>query len=136
MSRKEFGKPVKRAALERSQMRCEAVGTLYGLEAGIRCSISLTKGVQFDHIVADALGGDNGLSNCAAICPRCHQIKTSKNDVPKSAKTKRVSDKALGIKNEGKPKIKSAGFAKPEKTTKTLTKALPPRRSLYQQATE
>lgn len=136
MSRTEFSKATKRAALERSQMRCEAIGKVYGLEQGIRCSVSLSKGVDFDHIVADALGGDNSLSNCAAVCKRCHQIKTATNDVPKAAKTKRVSDKALGIKNDAGPKLQSRGFPKQEKQQKTLTKALPPRRSLFQERVE
>ncbi len=125
MSRSEFSKPTKRAALERSQMRCEAIGGVYGLEAGIRCSVSLAKGVQFDHIIADAIGGDNSLENCAAVCPRCHLEKTRKNDVPKAAKVKRVSDKALGIKADKQP-IKSPGFAKREKTHSGRS-PLPPR---------
>jgi hypothetical protein len=116
-------------------MRCEAVGTLYGLEEGIRCSISLAKGVQFDHVIADAIGGDNSLDNCAAICPRCHLEKTRKNDVPKAAKVKRVSDKALGIKAP-KQKIASAGFPRRERERPTSTKLpLPPAR-LYQEITE
>lgn len=130
MSRKEFSKLTKRAALERSQMRCEALGSVYGLEAGIRCSISLSKGVQFDHIVADAIGGDNSLENCAAVCPRCHQVKTRNNDTPKAAKVKRVSDKALGIKSNA-PKIRSAGFPKSTKPRHERNK-LPPRR-LYEE---
>lgn len=129
MARAEFSKPTKRAALERSQMRCEAIGTVYGLEAGIRCSISLAKGVQFDHIVADAIGGDNSLENCAAVCPRCHQIKTSKNDTPKAAKVKRVSDKALGIKGK-------SSFPKRQREPKTLTKVVPRGTGLYQERSE
>jgi len=125
-NRREFSKPVKRAALERSQMRCEAVGAMYGLEDGLRCSISLAKGVEFDHIVADALGGDNSLDNCAAICRLCHQKKTAKNDVPKAAKVKRVSDKAFGIKAKTQP-IRSAGFAKSERPDRPKKPVLPPR---------
>jgi len=132
MSRTEFSKPTKRLALERSQMRCEAVGAVYGLEAGLRCSVSLAAGVDFDHVTADALGGNNSLENCAAVCIKCHRWKTSKNDVPKAAKVKRVSDKANGIKST-KAKIASAPFQKrerPERPKKPVLPELPPR-ALY-----
>lgn len=125
-NRREFSKPVKRAALERSQMRCEAVGAMYGLEDGIRCSISLAKGVEFDHVIADALGGDNSLDNCSAVCMRCHQFKTAKNDVPKAAKVKRVSDKARGIRTNTQP-IMSAGFPKRDRPERQKKPVLPPR---------
>ena len=88
MARTEFSKSTKRAALERSNMRCEAVGRIYGLEDGIRCNVSLSKGVEFDHITADAIGGDNSLENCSAVCTKCHRFKSTKNDTPKAAKAK------------------------------------------------
>lgn len=123
MSRTEFSKSTKRAALERSNMRCEAVGRVYGLEDGIRCNVSLANGVEFDHVTADAIGGDNSLENCAAVCPHCHRWKSSKNDVPKAAKVKRVSDKAKGIRKA--PTLKSPGFPKVEKPERPRKKILP-----------
>jgi len=120
MARREFSKQTKRQALERSQLRCEAVGPLYGLEEGIRCSIPLSHGVEFDHWIADALGGDNSLENCLSVCPRCHRAKTSRNDVPKAAKTKRVADKHKGITGP-KAKIASRGFAPSSKPRRERT---------------
>lgn len=126
MSRTEFSKPVRRAALERSQMRCEAVGRMYGLEDGIRCTMPLSHGVNFDHIVLDANSKDNSLENCAAVCIRCHSWKTRKHDIPMAAKTVRQKDKALGIKAETQ-KIRSAGFPKSTKPRHERNQ-LPPRR--------
>jgi hypothetical protein len=116
-------------------MRCEASGPMYGLEEGIRCSVSLSAGVDFDHFIADALGGDNSLENCIAACIRCHRWKTSHNDVPKAAKVKRVSDKSLGIKAP-KQKIASAGFAKRQREKPPLTKVVPRGTGLYQERSE
>lgn len=100
MARNEFSKKTKREALERSQMRCEAIGAWYGLEAGLRCSLPLSYGVEFDHIILDANSHDNSLENCAAVCIKCHRYKTAKHDVPAAAKTVRMSDKAKGIKKK------------------------------------
>lgn len=111
--RKEFSKPVKRAALKRSGGKCEAVGRFYAhLEPGQRCDWPLSYGVQFDHVVLEANSHDNSLENCAAICPSCHAAKTAKRDIPLAAKTQRQQDKHLGIRGRGGPKIKSAGFPK------------------------
>lgn len=103
MSRTEFPKPVLREALRRSGMLCEAVGPLYGLKPDQRCSRPLSKGVRFDHAIADGIGGKPTLENCAAVCPLCHAFKTAKHDIPRIAKTKRQSDKALGIRSTSRP---------------------------------
>lgn len=127
MSRNEFTKPTKRAALARSQMRCEAIGTMYGLDAGKRCNADLSKGVQFDHIILDANSKDNSLENCASVCLPCHRFKTAKHDIPMAAKTVRMQDKDLGIKRPAQT-IKSAGFPVSEKSARrTMKQQLPPR---------
>ncbi|RAS13506.1 HNH endonuclease signature motif containing protein [Ensifer adhaerens] len=110
MSRNEFTKQTKRDALKRSGMKCEAVGKMYGFEAGEGCDAPLSFGVEFDHIVLDANSKDNSLSNCAAVCVRCHRWKTAKHDIPMAAKTVRMQDKHLGIKSKGR------GFQKPANT--------------------
>lgn len=124
--RAEFSKKTKRAALERSNLRCEAVGVLYGLEDGIRCSASLAKGIEFDHVVADSLGGDNSLENCFAICRTCHRKKTARHDTPAAAKGVRIRDKNAGIKAKKQP-IRSAGFPKTERPERPQKPVLPPR---------
>lgn len=100
MPRKEFTKPTKRQALERSGGLCEGVGPWYGLPENTRCNAPLGYGVEFDHIDLDANSKDNSLSNCAAVCPACHKYKTGKIDVPKAAKTLRQQDKNRGIRKK------------------------------------
>jgi hypothetical protein len=96
--RREFTKNTKRQALKRSGGLCEAVGQWYGLGKGKRCNLPLSHGLHFDHVNLDANSKDNGLSNCAAVCTKCHAHKTRKHDIPLAAKTVRQQDKASGIK--------------------------------------
>lgn len=118
MSRTEFTRKTKQEALQRSGLRCEAAGTRYGFEEDQRCNCSLSLGVQYDHAVPDALGGDNSLENCLAICVQCHRFKT-RNDVKQIAKSNRQRDKASGVIRPA-GKIKSPGFAKSEKPKKAV----------------
>lgn len=84
--RNEFSKQTKRAAMERSGGACE------------NCTRKLTVGdYHYDHIIADGLGGDTTLGNCAVLCKSCHSIKTTTQDAPTIAKCKRVSDRYRGI---------------------------------------
>lgn len=98
MNRREFTRPVKREALRRSGTLCEAVGGMYGLDAGRRCNAPLSYGVEFDHVILDANSKDNSLENCAAVCIKCHKWKSAKHDTPLAAKTVRQSDMACGIR--------------------------------------
>lgn len=102
MSRREFSVQVRKDALKRSGMFCEAVGSFYGLPEGKRCEAPLGYGVEFDHIIADSIGGEPTLDNCAAVCSACHRIKTSQRDTPIAAKVKRIELKRLGIKGTGR----------------------------------
>ncbi len=111
MSRREFSKPTKREALRRSGGLCEATGTMYGLDAGHRCNASLGYGVEFDHVILDANSKDNSLENCAAVCVKCHKVKTRTHDIPKAAKTQRQKDKlGLGIKKPSRFPKAPAGY--------------------------
>lgn len=99
MSRREFKQKVKRAALDRAKGTCEAAG----------CDSPLVAGrFHFDHIIPDALGGEPTLDNCAVLCFLCHRDKTTKHDVPRIAKSKRISRHFRGIRKE--PQLKSRGF--------------------------
>ena len=98
MARREFPIAVRRAAVKRSGMKCEAIGADYGLARDERCYGDLGSGFDYDHIIADSIGGEPTLENCAVVCKRCHGIKTATVDTPRAAKTKRQSDKALGIR--------------------------------------
>lgn len=96
--RAEFSKATKRAALERSGGRCEASGKWYGFEPGVRCNSLLANGLQFDHAIADAIGGKPTLENCVCACKLCHAFKTVTRDITLAAKTQRIQDKHRGIK--------------------------------------
>lgn len=118
--RHEFSKPTKREALKRSSGLCEAVGAVYGLDPGQRCNAPLSHGVEFDHYPVPATERDSdGLENCVACCPTCHGFKTRNFDIPVQAKTKRVSDKHLGIRKPST--LRSAGFrpAPPQRSAST-----------------
>lgn len=132
MPRAEFTKKTKREALKRSGGHCEAVGEMYGLGKGKRCSANLGMGIEYDHIVRAADGGDNSLENCAAVCRQCHGVKTRKFDIPQAAKTKRMSDKNNGI-TRPKGKIANRGFEPSKKVSKIDKNALPtlPMKRIY-----
>ncbi len=86
--RREFSKQVKRDALKRAGKKCEgkSCGALFGVK------------FHFDHVIADGLGGEPTLENCAVLCHACHGEKTRKHDVPLIAKTKRIQDRHNGIR--------------------------------------
>lgn len=107
MSRREFSKAVKRDAFMRAAGYCE--GHPYG---GERCPVKLTRGrFHYDHEIPDALGGEPTLDNCRVLCVACHQDKTAKQDIPRIAKAKRISDREKGIRKPSR--MKGQGFRKP-----------------------
>lgn len=85
MTRRPFPTKVMVAAFERAADRCE------------KCSARLVVGkINYDHVIADALGGDPTLENCEVLCTACHSVKTRTKDVPAIAKAKRVKSKFIG----------------------------------------
>ena len=136
-ARLEFTKPTKREALARSGMKCEAIGVMYGLPKAHQCNADLAYGVEYDHIVRASDGGDNSLSNCAAVCIKCHDYKSRKVDTPGAAKTKRMSDKNVGIRKKPKKPIPSRNDLKAEPKQPKIDKSVLPtieRRSLFRPA--
>ena len=99
----------------------------------ITCERKINPGERWfiEHKRALELGGEDTDANCAPAHYACKAVKDAE-DHGRAAKAKRAKQSALGIKDENRAKIKSPGFPAPVKTPKTLTKALPPRRSLYQ----
>jgi 5-methylcytosine-specific restriction protein A len=92
--RSEFPKRVRVDAWLRSKQRCE------------KCSVKIIAGMgpHYDHILPDALGGANDLSNCQVLCKTCHGVKTTKRDVPMIAKSQRIYEKNAGIRTKsGRP---------------------------------
>jgi hypothetical protein len=110
MARREFSHPTRKEALHRSGKRCEAIGERYGLAGGRRCNADLSYGVEFDHAVPDGLGGDNSLSNCLAVCVKCHRWKTGNIDASQIAKMKRQKSKHEGTWPKSKARLQSRPF--------------------------
>lgn len=105
--RREFGKPVKRAALDRAAGRCE--GILSGSDE--RCPCPLTPGrFHFDHDLPDWMGGQPTLENCVVLCIPCHHEKTAGVDIPAIAKAKRIQDRERGIVQRSR--LQGQGFRK------------------------
>ena len=92
MPRSVFSAKVKEAAWIRSGGVCEAVGAVYGLEPGTRCTTILEPGkYDRDHYPLPAHAeGSNKLENCWCVCKRCHLHKTRTFDTPYEAKRKRL----------------------------------------------
>ena len=88
MNRREFPAKVMYEAFKRAKDHCEG------------CGARLVVGkFQYDHVIADALGGEPTLENCAVLCSACHGIKTP-IDTTKAAKVKRTTRKLVaGIKS-------------------------------------
>lgn len=102
MARKEFTAKVRVAAWQRSEGRCEWID-----DDGHRCNVKLYPGdMHYDHIIADQLGGEPTLENCAVLCRSHHKAKTIRQDVPAIAKAKRRERAHLGIK----PRTKFRGW--------------------------
>ncbi|WP_066923084.1 HNH endonuclease signature motif containing protein [Methylobacterium sp. CCH5-D2] len=116
MPRREFTKATQRAAFKRANGQCEGV-----LHTGLRCEAVVEPGrVEFDHVIPDALGGDNSLENCAALCRLCHRAKTTK-DQGRIAKADRQSDRHIGVKDPHRRRLTSAGFTKAEPQRRAST---------------
>lgn len=115
--RRNFSKSVQRQASARAEGKCE----------GVSCGARLKRGEgHFDHIIADALGGEPTLENCQLLCRPCHDEKTFKHDIPAIAKTKRIQDRENGIRKP--PTLRSAPFRKatPQRTaTRPLERLRP-----------
>lgn len=112
--RLEFSRKTKAAIIARAAGRCEA------------CKAVLKPGEgDVDHILPCELGGQPTAANGRLICKPCHKEKTAA-DVRQIRKSDRQRDKATGAARKPAT-IKGQGFARSEKQTKPVTKALPPR---------
>lgn len=101
--RKEFSKKTRAEVFLRANGLCEKCGAKLKVGEG-----------EYDHIVADWLGGDNTASNSALLCTPCHRgvgAKTA-DDQRIIAKVKRVAAKHNGTFPPSKAKLRSRGFCK------------------------
>jgi 5-methylcytosine-specific restriction protein A len=87
--RHEFSAKVRAEAFRRSGGRCETCGFL--LRVGH---------FDFDHRIANGLGGLPTLDNCVVCCRGCHGTKTYTSDIPAIARAKRRVMKAAGIRTK------------------------------------
>ena len=88
----EFSKATKAAAFLRSKGKCEC-GCHHKIIAGY---------VEYDHIIEVRLGGDNSLGNCMVMRTKCHDLKT-KERRPAVDKTRRISEKVMGLRKTSRP---------------------------------
>lgn len=124
MSRRDFPRKVKAAAIARAAGRCD------------KCKAVLKTGEgEVDHILPDILGGEPILANAQVLCTPCHAEKTAE-DIRRTRKADRARDKASGaIRPAGK--IKSAPFSRSEKAAareaRAVTKLpMPERRGMFE----
>jgi len=90
--RAEFSKATMRAAYARAEGKCEHCGVkLWGYSRP-----------EYHHKLESYLGGANTLDNCCVLCRICHDL-TTKGRRPEIDKTRRLSDKHMGIKKRKKP---------------------------------
>lgn len=95
--RREFSPLTKRLAFARSGGVCECHLIPHVFE--VFCGLPLGQGNTFyEHIVCDGAGGDPTIENCAVLTRGCYRFKTDAYDMPHVADTKRLTDRAHGIK--------------------------------------
>lgn len=120
MSRREFPRKVRQAALNRAAGHCDKCKAVLKPREG-----------EVDHILPDVLGGEPVLANAQVLCRVCHAEKTA-DDIRRIRKADRARDKASGaVRPAGK--LRSAGFAKSSKQ-RVQRKVLPPRQLFEKRA--
>ena len=108
MNRREFTAKIKVAAFKRSGGICEC-----------GCGQKLMAGkIQYDHRIADAMGGEPTLENCEVLTKGCHDLKTHKLDIPTIAEAKRREAAHIGATAKSARPIQSRGFAKKQRAEK------------------
>lgn len=75
---KELSNAVKRRVKQRDGNQCVKCGSKVRLEV--------------DHIISDAEGGSNDISNLQTLCKHCHSIKT-KNEIAQAHKEMHMHSK-------------------------------------------
>lgn len=68
------------------------------------CKTGGANGLEWDHIVPLAIGGEDELDNLQPLCKGCHRAKT-KVDKGRIAKTKRQRQRAAGIPKTTRRKL-------------------------------
>lgn len=114
MSRLEFNRETREAALKRADGHCE----------NRACRAVLTTGkYDFDHILPDALKGKPTLSNCMVLCRACHKEKTAKEDIPRIRKADRQRANFRGTATPTHSPLRGRPFEQKAKTPRITTKS-------------
>jgi 5-methylcytosine-specific restriction protein A len=88
MTRSEFSKQTRRDAFLRANGDCEM------------CGVKLKVGeAEYHHCLEAYLGGVATLENCLVTCRACH-IDITKKRHPEIDKTRRLSDRRMGIRRK------------------------------------
>jgi len=96
--RKEFSRRVKGLAFKRC---CDEMGIPHCEGCGV---VLVAGNVNYDHDVANGLGGEPTLENCRVLCIKiCHVKKTLTQDNPIMQKADRVLKKTYGIVKSRNP---------------------------------
>ena len=91
MTRKRFSASSYLARLLEFDGRC----------AECKCKTGGANGLDWDHTIPLKMGGDDTLANLQPLCKSCHKGKTA-DDVAHIAKSKRMKQRSLGIKRQGR----------------------------------
>lgn len=90
---------------------------------GYRCTskgCQIITGLDIDHLIPRALGGDNSLKNTRPMCYAHHREKTSKADIPAISKAKGLNKKHYHRELlPEKKKIPSPGWGKQNRPIKS-----------------
>jgi hypothetical protein len=124
MSRKKFPRTKLDARLATFNGCCAACGVKTGGAAGL----------EWDHVIGLAFGGEDAIDNLEPLCKGCHKAKTKKGATD-LGKAKRLASAASGVKAEPAKTIQSPGFApkpaKPSTARQPDKLAALPRRAIY-----
>lgn len=107
--RREFPQAVRKAALKRATRNSKVYCESCGLECNER------RGIIFEHVTPDGLGGDPTLENCKVHCKTCADVKTHTEDNPRMRKADRVLKQRFGLKPTSRrpmPGSKASGIRK------------------------
>ena len=95
MSRQEFSKATKTAALVRANYKCQC---------GCELPIGVGDAVEFDHFpIPASMGGPNTLDNCRVLIKKHHAQRTFGDGIDSNsqiAKTTRLAEKRLGLRTK------------------------------------
>jgi 5-methylcytosine-specific restriction protein A len=94
MTRKRFSAKAYMARLGEYGNRC----------ADCKCKTGGAAGLDWDHILPLAMGGDDDLTNLQPLCLGCHRAKT-KTDAKDIGKARRMDQRNAGIKRQPRTSI-------------------------------